>query len=243
MEDSGVDSGDVQHLTYVDSIDNNSVNREYTDFPRIEHLANGTRQPKSAHQFQKEIENRIDKARRNHSNCTNNGAAIEQQPRKGLLPINRLHVPGKAVSTNQRDDAEQPLVTWIADSSEDEYEFHPSTAGRTSTDKEISNQLLKDGFNLDLTPDDEDLDLIPPRPIKPNCACCQWSPVLSTSSCSIQWQAIGLHYPSQPHKVNPVQLLLETVLVPFMWGKRNAISVYFLPKILAHKTNEICPEY
>lgn len=48
--------------------------------------------------------------------------------------------------------------------------------------KEITEQLIKDGYNLDLEPDDEDLDLIPPRPLKERCSCCTL-PV----GCSIQW--------------------------------------------------------
>ncbi|KAK3096910.1 hypothetical protein FSP39_004687 [Pinctada imbricata] len=38
--------------------------------------------------------------------------------------------------------------------------------------KEITQQLIKDGYNLDLEPDDEDLDLIPPRPMNERCTCC-----------------------------------------------------------------------
>jgi len=38
--------------------------------------------------------------------------------------------------------------------------------------REITQQLIKDGYNLDLEPDDEDLDLIPPRPLNERCICC-----------------------------------------------------------------------
>ena len=41
------------------------------------------------------------------------------------------------------------------------------------TQREITRQLIKDGYNLDLEPDDEDLDLIPPKPMVDRCSCCQ----------------------------------------------------------------------
>lgn len=64
-------------------------------------------------------------------------------------------------------------------SSEDEFDIPrlPKAAH-----KEITEQLIKDGYNLDLEPDDEDLDLIPPRPLKERCACC----TLPSSNCVIQ---------------------------------------------------------
>lgn len=48
--------------------------------------------------------------------------------------------------------------------------------------KEITQQLIKDGYNLDLEPDDEDLDLIPPRPVNERCTCCNYY----TGYCAIQ---------------------------------------------------------
>lgn len=49
--------------------------------------------------------------------------------------------------------------------------------------QEVNRQLLQDGYHLDEIPDDEDLDLIPPKPVRSvSCACCfgeSWS-------CSIQ---------------------------------------------------------
>ena len=49
---------------------------------------------------------------------------------------------------------------------------------------EITQQLIKDGYNLDLEPDDEDLDLIPPRPLNERCVCCQTP--YAVSSCVLQ---------------------------------------------------------
>ena len=52
-----------------------------------------------------------------------------------------------------------------------------------SANKDITQQLIKDGYNLDLEPDDEDLDLIPPRPVSERCVCC---PGGSHTNCVIQ---------------------------------------------------------
>ncbi|OXB55491.1 hypothetical protein ASZ78_016462 [Callipepla squamata] len=39
--------------------------------------------------------------------------------------------------------------------------------------QDLSRQLLKDGYHLDEVPDDEDLDLIPPKPAATSsCPCC-----------------------------------------------------------------------
>ena len=50
------------------------------------------------------------------------------------------------------------------------------------TTQDLRQQLLKDGFRLDEIPDDEELDLIPPRPMNERCICCQTTQV----TCSIQ---------------------------------------------------------
>lgn len=39
--------------------------------------------------------------------------------------------------------------------------------------QDLSRQLLQDGYHLDEVPDDEDLDLIPPKPAaSSSCPCC-----------------------------------------------------------------------
>ncbi|XP_076781727.1 protein FAM219B isoform X2 [Arvicanthis niloticus] len=51
--------------------------------------------------------------------------------------------------------------------------------------QDVSRQLLQDGYHLDEIPDDEDLDLIPPKPIASStCSCC-WC-CLGDSSCTLQ---------------------------------------------------------
>ncbi|KAE8617342.1 hypothetical protein XENTR_v10009043 [Xenopus tropicalis] len=52
-----------------------------------------------------------------------------------------------------------------------------SSAEQVSQD--LNRQLLQDGYHLDEIPDDEDLDLIPPKPVRSlPCSCClgeSWS--------------------------------------------------------------------
>ncbi|XP_002722085.1 protein FAM219B isoform X1 [Oryctolagus cuniculus] len=51
--------------------------------------------------------------------------------------------------------------------------------------QEVSRQLLQDGYHLDEVPDDEDLDLIPPKPVASSaCSCCWCCP--GDSSCTLQ---------------------------------------------------------
>ncbi|XP_025066316.1 protein FAM219B isoform X4 [Alligator sinensis] len=38
--------------------------------------------------------------------------------------------------------------------------------------QDLNRQLLQDGYHLDEIPDDEDLDLIPPKPVASSCPCC-----------------------------------------------------------------------
>jgi len=176
MEDSGFDSGDVK---LEESDEKTPINQspDYRTSPQ-DSDSNGviTKPSRSTALLQKRIEKRIEQAKKSQANGT-----VDQQPRKSLIAINRLNVPNK-LNIPLRDGAEQPLVMWQSDSSEDEYEFLPAMAHHTH--KEISKQLQKDkdGYDLDLTPDDEDLDLIPPRAFNQNCICCRWS----TTTCSIQ---------------------------------------------------------
>ncbi|XP_065836265.1 protein FAM219A-like [Oscarella lobularis] len=81
--------------------------------------------------------------------------------RKPLLTHDRLPIPGK--SSSQNPD-EQPLVAWDSDS-DNEYEVDSEVT------RQCSQQLLKDGFRLDEVSDDEDLDLIPPKPAEERCQC------------------------------------------------------------------------
>jgi hypothetical protein len=61
------------------------------------------------------------------------------------------------------------LIIIFTFSSEDEFAV-PRLSRQAQ--REITQQLIRDGYNLDLAPDDEDLDLIPPRPVHERCICC-----------------------------------------------------------------------
>jgi len=117
----------------------------------------------SAAQLQKRLERRIEKAW--------NNKLIDQQPKKStMMPIARLPVPNKVTTTSSS------LVTWDSDS-ENEFEYSPSASNENS---EINQQLLRE-HNGDLSFDEEDLDLIPPKPLSQRCVCCA-----TVRTCSIQ---------------------------------------------------------
>ncbi|XP_076356199.1 protein FAM219A [Tachypleus tridentatus] len=130
----------------------------------------------SVAKLQKRLEKHIQKARKIRQQEREN--TVDSQPKKLLISRNRLPVPNKSTSTPVVTKAdEQPLVSWETDS-EEEYEFHTTSK---SASREITQQLIQDGYNLDLTPDDEDLDLIPPKPLNQRCVCCGM-----TYSCVVQ---------------------------------------------------------
>ncbi|XP_004374812.1 protein FAM219B [Trichechus manatus latirostris] len=52
--------------------------------------------------------------------------------------------------------------------------------------QEVSRQLLQDGYHLDEIPDDEDLDLIPPKPMASSACSCCWSCLGGSFSCTLQ---------------------------------------------------------
>ncbi|XP_071794035.1 protein FAM219A-like [Asterias amurensis] len=111
----------------------------------------------------------------------NSSALIDQQPkRSALISIDRLAVPWKTTALD-RQPSEQPLVS-IDSESEDEFDIVALSSAPSQTTQDLRQQLLKDGFRLDEIPDDEELDLIPPRPMNERCICCQTTQV----TCSIQ---------------------------------------------------------
>ncbi|XP_064609079.1 protein FAM219A-like isoform X2 [Liolophura sinensis] len=128
--------------------------------------------------LQKKLERQREASRRLKDN---HDKTIDQQPKKSyLLPHSRLLVPGRHSSDTSKRQDEQPLVAIVSDSEEDEFET-PKLSKEAH--REITQQLIKDGYNLDLEPDDEDLDLIPPRPLSERCVCCNHT---LNNTCSIQ---------------------------------------------------------
>lgn len=118
-------------------------------------------------QLQKRLERHIQQSKRIRQQ--NRIACVDTQPKKALLPRSRLSVPTKGPGPIPLPTGDtEPLVTWESDS-EEEFEFLPTSKAAA---REITQQLIKDGYDLDLTPDDDDLDLIPPKPLGQRCSCC-----------------------------------------------------------------------
>lgn len=126
-------------------------------------------------QLQRRLEKHIQQSKKIRQQ--NRNACVDTQPKKALLPRSRLSVPvkGQGALPSPKGDTE-PLVTWESDSDE-EFEFQPTSKAAA---REITQQLIRDGYDLDLTPDDDDLDLIPPKPLAQRCSCCA-----PTSVCSV----------------------------------------------------------
>lgn len=192
MEDSGIDSDSktnsngssaepsrpsVSRLSSLEDGAETAVDVENANaFEGAQKSPPDVANPKSrALLLQKRLEKHIQHSKKirqqNRNDC------VDSQPKKSLLPRNRLSVPskGQAPPTVQTPDME-PLVTWES-GSEDEFEFHPTS--KTAA-REMAQQLIRDGYHLDLTPDDDDLDLIPPRPLEQRCSCCA-----ASRTCSI----------------------------------------------------------
>uniref|UniRef100_A0A674NED1 Family with sequence similarity 219 member Ab n=1 Tax=Takifugu rubripes TaxID=31033 RepID=A0A674NED1_TAKRU len=108
------------------------------------------------------------------------GSPVNQQPQEELV------VPNKGYSSLDQSPDEKPLVALDTDSDDDFDMSRYSSSGYSSAEQinqDLNIQLLKDGYRLDEIPDDEDLDLIPPKSVNPTCICCQ---ATSSTTCQIQ---------------------------------------------------------
>ncbi|XP_070542722.1 protein FAM219A-like [Ptychodera flava] len=125
-----------------------------------------------------ELQQKIEKHREFHKKAhQKNSLLIDQQPKRTtMLSRNRLAVPPS--KTHELRPDEKPLVAIDSDS-EDEFDISKLPS---QINIDLSQQLLKDGYRLDELPDDEDLDLIPPKPYSDRCMCCQ----MHNSICTIQ---------------------------------------------------------
>ncbi|XP_073244774.1 protein FAM219A-like [Porites lutea] len=119
--------------------------------------------------LQKRLEEQLQKSRKS---TTSNGTL-----RKG-------HTNGVSSSKNgtirhSSNSDERPLFQVESDSDEELNVTHftkpPINVSVTQNSKNLADctqQLLKDGYRLDEISDEEDLDLIPPRPVDDRCQCC-----------------------------------------------------------------------
>lgn len=106
---------------------------------------------------------------------------VSHQPQKqtSLLSHSRLVIPTKSdVSVSLTSDVTPLVIVEMNDSSEEEFD---NTSLRRFPKRDITRQLLQDGYDLDLQPDDSNLDLIPPKSQRNHCDCCS-----SQFGCGIQ---------------------------------------------------------
>ncbi|KAI2651507.1 Protein FAM219A [Labeo rohita] len=160
----------------------------------------GTREPESVainykpSPLQVKIEKQRELARKGSVKNGTVGSPVNQQPKKNnVMARTRLVVPNKGYSSLDQSPDEKPLVALDTDSDDDFDMSRYSSSGYSSAEvrclkdqqinQDLNIQLLKDGYRLDEIPDDEDLDLIPPKSVNPTCMCCQ---ATSSTACQIQ---------------------------------------------------------
>uniref|UniRef100_A0A7M4G0R2 Family with sequence similarity 219 member A n=1 Tax=Crocodylus porosus TaxID=8502 RepID=A0A7M4G0R2_CROPO len=137
--------------------------------------------------LQVKLEKQRELARKGSLKNGNMGSPVNQQPKKNnVMARTRLVVPNKGYSSLDQSPDEKPLVALDTDSDDDFDMSRYSSSGYSSAEQinqDLNIQLLKDGYRLDEIPDDEDLDLIPPKSVNPTCMCCQ---ATSSTACHIQ---------------------------------------------------------
>ncbi|XP_064312888.1 protein FAM219B isoform X2 [Phalacrocorax carbo] len=101
--------------------------------------------------------------------------------RQGLLGGPTLHQPKPAAKRSVKfnkgytalsQTVDENLVSLDSDSDGELGSRCSSGYSSAEVNQDLSRQLLQDGYHLDEVPDDEDLDLILPKPIASSCPCC-----------------------------------------------------------------------
>ncbi|XP_029202967.1 protein FAM219A-like [Acropora muricata] len=118
--------------------------------------------------LQKRLEEQLQKSRKANSS---NGSLLKGKT-DGISSIKN------GTTKHNSNPDERPLFQAESDSDEEvnvtRYS-NPPMVSVTHNSKNLADctqQLLKDGYRLDEVSDEEDLDLIPPRPVDDRCQCC-----------------------------------------------------------------------
>ncbi|RZF41559.1 hypothetical protein LSTR_LSTR000273 [Laodelphax striatellus] len=156
MDDSGFDSDPKQRQIIEDDqifpVSDSSSSSAAT-------INSTPRKNNRSRELQKKLERRIEQAKK-----IQNTQETKKSP--SLIPIQRLPIPcGKASANNIKE--QHPLVNWDSDESE-ELDFFPVLRARDS------KQELTDTFSIEdfeLTPEEDDLDLLPPKTMSLCCNC------------------------------------------------------------------------
>uniref|UniRef100_A0A8C8BBT4 Protein FAM219A n=1 Tax=Otus sunia TaxID=257818 RepID=A0A8C8BBT4_9STRI len=123
--------------------------------------------------LQVKLEKQRELARKGSLKNGNMGSPVNQQPKKNNVMARTS--TALVIPQNGSNPGRQKCHKLIQAAS-----FHSVVV---QINQDLNIQLLKDGYRLDEIPDDEDLDLIPPKSVNPTCMCCQ---ATSSTACHIQ---------------------------------------------------------